>query len=143
MTQPYARDLAEGAQLPVLEKRPTTVALFRFSAATWNPHRIHYDTGYARQEGYDDILVQSHLHGCFLTQLVTDWMGPDGTLLRIGWQNRGIAYPGEVLRCTGTVTSVSPDGVVELALEERAADGRLCAPGTAVVRLPLRPEVAA
>jgi len=46
---------------------PTALQLFAFSASTWNGHRIHYDRDYAReQEGYPDILVQSHLHACFL-----------------------------------------------------------------------------
>lgn len=42
--------------------RPGTVDLFRFSAATFNSHRIHYDRDYARgEEGYPDLVV----HGPF------------------------------------------------------------------------------
>ena len=52
---------------------PTTLQLFRFSAATWNPHLIHYDREYAQTEGYPDVLVQSHLHGCFLVEVVRRW----------------------------------------------------------------------
>jgi len=41
---------------------PTTVDLFRYSAATYNGHRIHYDQAYARhEEGYPDLVV----HGPF------------------------------------------------------------------------------
>jgi len=41
---------------------PNRVDLFRFSAGTYNSHRIHYDQAYAQQEeGYPDILV----HGPF------------------------------------------------------------------------------
>ncbi len=41
---------------------PTTVDLFRFSAVTFNSHRIHYDLPYARdEEGYPDLVV----HGPF------------------------------------------------------------------------------
>jgi hydroxyacyl-ACP dehydratase HTD2-like protein with hotdog domain len=43
------------------------VLLFRFSAATWNSHRIHYDTPYATGvEGYPGLLV----HGPLLTMLL-------------------------------------------------------------------------
>jgi 3-methylfumaryl-CoA hydratase len=42
--------------------RPNTVDLFRFSAATYNGHRIHYDQTYVREEeGYPDLVV----HGPF------------------------------------------------------------------------------
>jgi len=41
---------------------PTNVDLFRFSAATFNSHRIHYDAAYARdEEGYPDLVVQGPL----------------------------------------------------------------------------------
>jgi 3-methylfumaryl-CoA hydratase len=43
------------------------VQLFRFSAATWNSHRIHYDRPFATgQEGYAGLLV----HGPLLTMLL-------------------------------------------------------------------------
>lgn len=41
--------------------RPNAVALFRFSALTYNAHRIHYDRAYARSEGYPDLLVHAPL----------------------------------------------------------------------------------
>jgi 3-methylfumaryl-CoA hydratase len=41
---------------------PGAVELFRFSAATFNSHRIHYDLPYARDvEGYPDLVVQGPL----------------------------------------------------------------------------------
>ena len=43
------------------------IVLFRYSALTYNSHRIHYDVDYAKkQEGYKDILV----HGPLLAMLV-------------------------------------------------------------------------
>lgn len=45
------------------------VMLFRFSAATWNSHRIHYDRPYAtEEEGYPGLLV----HGPLLAILLAD-----------------------------------------------------------------------
>ena len=41
---------------------PTPVDLFRFSAVTFNAHRIHYDLPYAREvEGYPDLVVHGPL----------------------------------------------------------------------------------
>lgn len=60
---PVARDdetVAERAQF-------TTTQLFRYSALTFNGHRIHYDLDYARDvEGYTGLVV----HGPLLAQLL-------------------------------------------------------------------------
>lgn len=136
---PFIDDLNVDDEIPVLRKKPTNVQLFRFSAVTWNAHRVHYDKDYAAREGYRDVLVQAHLHGCFLAELVTRWMGPAGTLEGFGWQNRGAAYPGDELVCTGRIREVRRDDErVELELEERNQDDELCAPGWATVHLPRR-----
>jgi 3-methylfumaryl-CoA hydratase len=46
---------------------PTSVALFRFSALTFNSHRIHYDAPYAKEvEGYRGLLVHAPLTALLL-----------------------------------------------------------------------------
>jgi hydroxyacyl-ACP dehydratase HTD2-like protein with hotdog domain len=119
---------------------PTAVQLFAFSAVTWNEHRIHYDRDYAReQEGYPDVLVQSHLHACFLTQAAQAAFGRRSRLTGLGWQNRDIAVPGDRLTVGGEVTSVGngKTGVeVGLGLDERNQEGRLCVKGWARLLLP-------
>ena len=48
---------------------PDPVSLFRYSALTFNPHRIHYDRGYATGvEGYPGLVV----HGPFSQQCLLD-----------------------------------------------------------------------
>ena len=129
-----------GAEITPLEKRPTNIQLFRYSAVTWNAHLIHYDDAYAKSEGYPAILVQSHLHGCFLIQTVLDWAGVCARLRKFRWENRHLAVPGDVLTCTGNVTAIRTEndfGVLECELQERNQDGKLCAPGWAVIEIPL------
>ncbi|HZO82493.1 MAG TPA: hypothetical protein VFB33_12440 [Candidatus Binataceae bacterium] len=135
--QLYFEDVKVGAALTPLVKHPTTAQLFRFSAVTWNAHRIHYDKPYALSEGYPDVLVQAHLHGSFLLQMVADWAGPRARVTNFRWQNRGIAIPGDTLTCRGKVTSAEA-GVVECELEERNQKDELCAAGWARVQLPRR-----
>ena len=43
--------------------------LFRFSAMTFNGHRIHYDDGYARSEGYPGLLVHGPLQAVLMLNL--------------------------------------------------------------------------
>lgn len=47
------------------------VSLFRFSAVTFNPHRIHYDRGYAMEvEGYPGLVV----HGPYSQHCLIDFV---------------------------------------------------------------------
>lgn len=134
------REVEVGDALPELVKEPTRVQIFRYSAATWNAHRIHYDPIYAREEGYPDVLVQSHLHGAFLTQLCTAWAGENGRLASLEVSVRRYAVPGERLTCRGRVTRRDEgDGErrVTVALEEVKGDGEVCAFGEAVVAFSL------
>lgn len=51
--------------------QPDTRLLFRFSALTFNAHRIHYDRGYAHDvEGYPGLVVHGPLTAALLLQLV-------------------------------------------------------------------------
>jgi hydroxyacyl-ACP dehydratase HTD2-like protein with hotdog domain len=121
-----------GDAIPELSRSPTTVQLFEFSAVTWNAHRIHYDAAYARTEGYADVLVQSHLHACFLSQAVRQGVVDRPRLERLGWQNRRTAVAGDELTISGRVAAVD-GGRVELELEERNQRGELCVKGWATV----------
>lgn len=129
-----------GDRLPELRHVPSRLQLFRYSAVTWNGHRIHFDPDYAAQEGYPDVLVQSSLHNAFLVSLCTEWIGPGGRLIRLEASVRRYAVPGDVLVCGGAVTGVEPvdddHGLVHLDLTEiREADQTVCAVATATVAL--------
>ncbi|MDU8927727.1 MaoC family dehydratase N-terminal domain-containing protein [Alisedimentitalea sp. MJ-SS2] len=51
--------------------------LFRYSALTFNGHRIHYDLDYATQvEGYAGLIVHGPLLAQFLMLMATDQLGP-------------------------------------------------------------------
>ena len=60
----------------VKEICPDTVLLFRFSALTFNAHRIHYDRPYAlREEGYPGLVVHGPLTAVMLAGLVGEHSG--------------------------------------------------------------------
>lgn len=127
-----------GDQLPELRRTPSRLQLFRYSAVTWNSHRIHFDQDYAVEEGYPDVLVQSHLHSAFLVSLCTSWMGEGGRLVRLDVSVRRYAVPGDELVCRGEITGLRPGddghGLVHIALTEtRESDQTVCAVGSATV----------
>jgi hydroxyacyl-ACP dehydratase HTD2-like protein with hotdog domain len=128
-------DVAVGDELPPLEKEFTKPQLFRYSAVTWNPHRIHYDTEYAREEGHPDVLVQQHMHGAVVQQLLLDWLGTDGELCSLSWRNVGRATSEQVLIVEAEVTDVDREANrIDFEVSTRTERER-CAEGAASVRL--------
>ncbi len=125
-----------GDELPKMKKQASEAELFLYSAASFNPHRIHYDRAYANFEGHDDLVVHGPLQGSWLTQFVTDWAGPRARLLSIEWQNRASAFVGDELIFAGTVTAIDQANTsVELEISEKNIDGTLLMPAKANVRL--------
>lgn len=137
-SQRYIEETSPGDEIAPMTKNASRAQLFLFSAATNNPHRIHYDREYAAVEGHPDVLVHGPLQGAWLSQFVTDWAGPAGRLLGLSWQNRGRAFPERDLVFEGRVTAVVGD-VVALEIWEKDDTGAVLMPATARVRLPRRP----
>jgi len=141
MTTPTT-PLSTGTVLAPTSNETSVIQIFRYSAATWNTHRIHYDKDYAIKEGYPNVLVQSHLHGAFLAKYCTDLVGADGTLVDLSLRVRKFAVAGETLIVQGTVSAVREGDEararVDLDLSEtRASDGEVCVTGTATIDVPL------
>jgi len=134
---PTLETLAVGTELPGRDHRPDNVDLFFYNAVLWNAHRIHYDERYATEvEGYPGLVVPGPLLGDWLTQIVTEWLGDDGTLLTFEYSNRQAAYLGERLRAGGRVTGIDREASeATLVLEVRNERGDVITPGSAVVRL--------
>jgi len=108
------------------------VQLFRFSAVSWNAHRIHYDAAFAASEGHPDVVVQSTLHGETLSRYALEWAGPGASLTSVSWRNRAIAVAGERLTWTATVAASEPcDGGVLVTLDVSVLkdDGTPCVTG--------------
>jgi acyl dehydratase len=135
-------ELQAGSVLAPQTNQTSITQVFRYSAATWNTHRIHYDKEYALKEGYPDVLVQSHLHGAFLTKYCTEWAGREARLADLSLRVRRFAVAGESLTVQGTVREVRPgdEGRAWLDLElveTRDSDGEVCVEGTATLDVPL------
>lgn len=127
--------LTQGRQLHTRIHRPTIAELFLYSAAIWNPHRIHYDLEYVtEEESYPGILITGPLMGDWLSQIVMEWLGDDGELESFSYQNRQAAYLGETLTAGATVQYVNPaQGRVQLEMHVKNEASEVIVPGTAVV----------
>lgn len=66
--------------------QPTPVLLFRYSALTYNGHRIHYDRDYAiHEEFYPALVVQAPLQATLLHELVSEKL-PNARIKRFGFR---------------------------------------------------------
>ncbi len=136
------QDLCVGAVLAPQTFETSIVQVFRYSGATWNTHRIHYDQDYAASEGYPGVLVQSHLHGAFLTKYCTDFVGRTGRLVDLSLRVRKFAVAGEPLTVVATVREVrrgeDDQALIEVDLvETRGSDDETCVEATATLDVPL------
>ena len=142
MSALFGDDVRPGELLPPLTVQVTPVQMFLFSAASYNGHRIHWDTPWATDvEGHPGLVVQGHLQAALLARAVTDWIGSAGRLVAFATQNRGSAHAGDVLTFRGVVVSVRQEGdrhLVDLRLGGEDAAGQVVMPGTATVELPSR-----
>ncbi len=82
---------------------PGETMLFRFSALTFNSHRIHYDAPYAMQEeGYPGLVV----HGPLLASLLLDHAARklgSNALKSFAFRGLAPAFAGDPLHLTGSV----------------------------------------
>jgi 3-methylfumaryl-CoA hydratase len=97
---------------------PSTPLLFRFSALTFNSHRIHYDLPYAQDaERYRGLVVHGPLTATLLLDLARRELG-DNALANLAFRGLSPAICGEVLH----LVMRAQDDTIELGAF--AADGR-------------------
>lgn len=80
---------------------PGEPLLFRYSALTFNSHRIHYDLPYAQgAEGYRGLVVHGPLMATLLLDLAAQHLG-DHRLKRFSFRGQSPAFAGEPLYLVG------------------------------------------
>jgi 3-methylfumaryl-CoA hydratase len=106
---------------------PDPVLLFRYSALTFNGHRIHYDRPYATgEEGYPGLVV----HGPLIATLLLDQLRREQPMLRVtAFEFRALSplFDGAPFELCGRL-----DGDTA-ALWARGPDGRLAMQASATV----------
>ena len=134
---PHLDTVEVGTRLNERTFEPSSVSLFLYNAAIWNPHRIHFDEAYTTQvERHPGVVVDGPLQGDWLSQVVTEWLGEDGELVELEYSNRKAAYLGERLQSGGEVTEVDRGaGTATLVIHIKNSHGDVISPGRALVRL--------
>ena len=80
---------------------PNSALLFRFSALTFNSHRIHYDAPYAKdEEGYPDLVVHGPLTATLLLDLTQRHLGLNA-LTHFSMRAQSPAFVDQALHLVG------------------------------------------
>jgi len=121
----------EGPEIPAaageraIEVSPTL--LFRFSALTYNAHRIHYDRDYARDvEGYPGLLTHGPLQALAMTEAAREAEGdrPDDAELSFEYKLISPLFDFQGLVASA---SAEPDAITTRVRDQH---GRVTATGT-------------
>jgi acyl dehydratase len=98
-------DIKVGDALPAITKPPIShlqLALYAGAGADHNP--IHVDAAAAKAGGLPGIIAHGMLPLGFLGQLLTQWV-PQRQLRSLSARFVAIAFPGDVITCSGKVSA--------------------------------------
>jgi 3-methylfumaryl-CoA hydratase len=103
---------------------PDAVTLFRFSALTYNAHRIHYDRDYAtEEEGYPGLVVHGPLTASLLALLARDCRDR-APMTRFSFRGVSPLFDGRAMTCNlaqkdgaTTLWAAGPDGGLAMRAE--------------------------
>jgi acyl dehydratase len=139
--QLYYKDVAVGSEITPLVKQPTTRQLVMWAGASGDYNPIHYDKDFAQSRGLPSVIVPGQLAGSFLGQLITSWIGAQGSLRKLSCNYKSMNFPGEALTCRGRVSKKyveQGEHYVECNLWVENAKGEKTVSGMATVILPAK-----
>ena len=144
--QIYWEDVEAGAEVPRLEKNPTTQQLVKYAGASGDFYQIHYDKDFALKANLPGVILHGALKNGFLGQMMTNFAGHEGWLRKLAVQYRGMDQPGSKVVCKGKVVKKYAQGrdhLVDCEIWLENAKGEKTTIGSATVILPSREGVRA
>lgn len=111
----YWEDVEVGTEVTSLPKIATSQMLVKWAGASGDFNPLHYDNSFAVFQGAAKPIVTGQLKRAWLVQLITDWIGEEGTLKKFSCRFRAVDYPrpmktideyqeGDTWWCKGKVT---------------------------------------
>lgn len=130
-----------GAELPPFVRETGFHNWNRYAAVNDEFVPIHMDDDAGRAQGFPGAFGMGNLMWSYLHNLVRDWMGDDGRIVRMGCSFRSPNLRGMTVEARGTVTAVrDEDGQrlvdLELSVVDHNAPDTVLVPATATVALP-------
>ncbi len=130
-------DVAVGDALPTLEQKILArhVVMGASSSRDWQPQ--HHDTHWAVERvKVKDIFLNTPNQAGWIERYLTDFTGPKGRLGKMRFKMKRSVCAGDVLAFNGTVSDVTDDGWIEVAVE-LSVDGKIATECTARIAVPV------
>jgi hypothetical protein len=148
--QLYWDNIEVGLEITPLVKIATTQMLVKWAGASGDFNPIHYDSAYVDSVGLGHVIIHGAVKRQWLIQLLTDWMGEQGSLKKFSCQYGGMDYPrhmqtisepqaGETWLCKGKVTRKYVKGdlhLVDCKIGLENGKGEITTSGRATIILP-------
>lgn len=128
------RQALPGALVAELDPPPATpeqLALYARASGDSNP--LHLDRDFARQAGFDDLVVHGMLGMAQLGRLLTETVAPE-QILSFSARFIGVVLVGQAVHYRATLAARDGERCT-LALEASTADGAVAIKGEAVLAL--------
>ncbi|PWB65952.1 MAG: hypothetical protein C3F14_04885 [Deltaproteobacteria bacterium] len=132
-------EVSIGMEVPALIKETSSRMSARWAAASGDYDPIHYDRTYALNQKLPDIIVNGRLKIALLSQMMINWIGPQGSLEKIGAIHRGMDIVNDAVACKGEVVKKYVENgrkLLECRIWTENRQGEKTAQGNAVVALP-------
>jgi len=130
--------IKEGDALPELRKKPSVTQLVKYAAGSGDFNPLHHDYNFPQSKALGTVIVHGRFKYAALGELVSNWVGHAGRIVKISCQYKGMDVPDKEFVCTGKVLRKSDENgrkLVELQLSTVNEDGQQTTPGQAVVDL--------
>jgi acyl dehydratase len=105
--------------------------LQRYAEASGDLNPLHLDRDFARQAGFDDVIVHGMLGMALLGRLITGSF-PSNRLKRFRARFRGVIPTGQAINCAARMESRTED-TATLSLTAQGATGTILIEGTATM----------
>lgn len=111
-------------EVPDLVRTLTLTDLVAYAGATWDWHRMHYDTEFARAKGLPGPVVDGQMLAALVAAQLQDAFGPAWRLTSLSFRFRRLVTAGRTVRCASVVTDEDEHAArVETTVHVREADG--------------------
>ncbi len=112
-----------GDSLPPIERTITQRDMVAYAGATWDWHRLHYDSAFIEEAGLAGPVVDGQVFGALFVELLQDALGPRAFVHELEFSFRNLMFAGETVRCTAAVSAASGSRLeVELLATILASD---------------------
>lgn len=130
------QSIQAGEELPPLTKTPGVTQLVKYAAGSGDFNPLHHDYGFPQAKQLGSIILHGRFKYAALGELVSNWLGHAGSVVKISCQYRGMDFPNQTLVCRGSVKRKWEEGgekLAELALWTENPEGKKTTPGRAIV----------